>query len=343
MSKLKLAVVGSGWIAQLAHLPTWKQLDEVEVVAIVDVDEGKATGVAQKYGIKNVFIDILELLEKMPEVETVDICTPTNLHFPIAQASLLAGKHVIIEKPMATTSKDAEILCNLAKKQNKELLVAMNHRFRPDSMILKNFIKGKEIGDIFFAKAGWLKPKPEGLALKWQSSKSSAGGGVFMDTGIHILDLSWWLMGNPIPKTVSASIWKNGRPAKKNEIEDSVSAFLRFENGSTLNLETGWTFNIENDLIYTSLFGTEGSALLNPLRIFKRLHGKLVNVTPATENKTITSQNLFKKSYQYELGHFIQVILKKQETYSKPEDAIKRMKIIEAIYESGLTGKEIIL
>lgn len=338
MSELKIAVIGAGWVAQIAHLPAWSKFKNIKILAIADVDEGKASKVAEKFNIPNVCTDIAEVLEKVPEIDAVDICTYTGSHFAIAQAALLAEKHVIVEKPIATTSKEAKRLVNIAKERNKKLLVAMNHRFRPDSMILKSFIQGNEIGKIFYARTGWLKPKPKDFDSQWQTSTQISGGGVFMDIGIHVLDLSWWLMGNPNPMSVSASIWKNGKTPAPNEAEDSAVVYLKFEDESSITVETGWTFNIEYDLINTNFFGTTGSAILNPLRIYKNLHGQVVNVTPAGKTNT---KNLFKDSYSYELGHFIEVILTDKESYSKPEDAVKRLQIIEAIYESGRTGKEI--
>lgn len=334
--KIKVGIVGIGKIAQVTHLPIWKKLDNVEIVGICDHNERVARGVAEKYKIKHVYKNPEDLF-KIEELDAVDICTPTQSHKELAVAALEHGKHVLVEKPMARNYKEAKEMVDCAIKHQKHLMVGMNVRFRQDARILKTFTQKEELGDIFYAKAGWLQRR-DGLAHKTLMAQTEvSGGGVFMDLGIQMLDVSLWLMGDLKAKSVSASVYNNisGLP-----VEDSASAFIRLENESTLTIEVSWTLLSENDFFYTNLFGENGGALLNPLRIHKELHGNLVNVTPA---KSVSLQNIYKKSYENEIVHFVNLLSSDKIFPLEYEAMLERMKIVDAVYQSAKIGKEVIV
>jgi len=335
-TKAKVGIIGIGKIAQITHLPIWKKLDNVEIVGVCDTNERVARGIAEKYKIKHVFKKAEDLL-KIDELDAVDICTPTQTHKDLAVAALEQGKHVLVEKPMARNYAEAQKMVESAIKHKKHLMVGMNVRFRQDARVLRTFTQKGELGDIFYAKAGWLQRR-ESLAHKaWKLKKELAGGGVFMDLGIQMLDASLWLIGDPKAKSVTASLYNNisGLP-----VEDSASVFIRLENNTTLTIEVSWTLLSENDFFYTNLFGKNGGALLNPLRVHKELHGSLVNVTPA---KSDSLQNIYKKSYENEIVHFVNRLSNDKIIPEEYEAMLERMKIVDAVYKSAKTGKEVIV
>ncbi|MCB0833091.1 MAG: Gfo/Idh/MocA family oxidoreductase [Bacteroidetes bacterium] len=334
--KVKLGVIGCGAIAQVIHFPILSKMEDVEIVAIADSDKTKVQAIGEKYGIKTVFTDHQKLLA-MKEIDAVHICTPNNLHMPITVESLSAGKHVMVEKPIARTYDEAKAMSDEAKKVKKKLMVGMNHRFRPDAMILKNFVKGKELGKIFYTKAGWLRRRGSWNESDWAKKKNLSGGGVFMDLGIPMLDLSIWLMGNPKVVSVYSAMYNH---FQKEGIEDSAAVMIRFENDTVLSLEVSYTLLMENDFMYTNLFGMLGGALLNPLRIHKEMHGNLVNVTPT---KMERPENNYRKSYEYELTHFVECVKHDRPVLSSGEEAMEIMRISEAIYESAKQKKEVVL
>jgi predicted dehydrogenase len=143
-------------------------------------------------------------------------------------------------------------------------------------------------------------------------------------------------MGEPKAGSVKASIYSNGGLA----VEDSAAVFVQLDNGATLTIEVSWTLLMNNDFFYTNLFGKNGGALLNPLRIHKELHGNLVNVTPVKEE---TLENLYKKSYENEIRHFIAALNDKTVPITSEEDNLERMRIVDAVYESAKTCREIVL
>jgi predicted dehydrogenase len=332
--KIRVGIVGLGGIAQIAHIPILKKLPDVEIVAVCDIEEAKVQWIGERYKIPKVYIYSEEMIEK-ENLDAVHICTPNHMHMPDAVDALKHGMHVLVERPIAVTVERAQKIVDAARQNKRILMVGMNHRFRPDAMILKKFVEGKELGDIFYAKAGWLRKRTNWADQSWQGDVKLSGGGVFMDLGIHMLDLSLWLMGNPKPVTVSAAVYHH---ISKKDAEDSVVTFIRCENQATLTVEVSWSLLMEKDFLYTNLFGTHGGALLNPLRIHKELHGNLVNVTPAG---MISSDNLYKKSYEFEIQHFIECIRHDRPVLSSGEEALQRLQLVEAIYKSAESGKEV--
>jgi predicted dehydrogenase len=145
-----------------------------------------------------------------------------------------------------------------------------------------------------------------------------------------------WLQNYPEVISVTAS---NFHLHTKN-VEDSSAVFARLANGVTLTIEVSWTFHREGDFFYCNVFGDKGSAFINPLKVLKNVHGSLVNLTPA---KVHTPVSLYKKSYENELRHFVNMQKEMVPLISSGEEAAKRMKIVEAIYESAAKNKEIIL
>jgi predicted dehydrogenase len=213
-------------------------------------------------------------------------------------------------------------------------MVGMNNRFRPDTMILKSFIDTKELGNIYYIKSGWLKQQSS--QASWQQQKEKSGGGVFIDLGIVMLDMALWLLNYPKVETVSATTYYQF--TKK--VEDSAAVFIRLAGGVTLTIETSWTFHREGDFFYCNVFGKDGSAFINPLRVFKQVAGNLVNLTPA---KTDSQVALFKKSYENELRHFVNSCRGLVPLVSSGEESVMRMQVVEAIYQSAAKNKEIVL
>jgi predicted dehydrogenase len=331
MNHVNVAVVGLGWIAQVIHLPILEKVPDVSVVAVCDTDKARARYVSDKIGIKNVYTDIGEML-KQDDIHAVHVCTPTDSHAPVAIQCIEAGKDVLVEKPLARTYSEASEIVQAARTKGRKLMVGMNNRFRPDAMILRSFIEAGELGDIFYTKGGWLQRQ---LNQKtWRTRKEVAGGGVFIDTGIVMLDMSLWMMGYPDIEKVSAMTYYH----LTEHVEDSGVALLRMKNGTTITIEVSWSLNIEDDIFYCNVFGTNGSARLNPLRLNKQLHGNLVNMTPAKVEKP---QSLFKRSYENEIRHFIGAVRNLHPIISTGDEALQRMRIVDAIYTSAKKREEV--
>lgn len=331
MEKVRFGVIGTGWVAQVFHLPILTRLDDVEIVAVCDRDKSRVTTVAERFNVSRSYTDYDEMLQK-EDLHGVIVSTPTDLHKPIAIAALEAGRHVFVEKPIARFHEEAVSIAESAKKNKRHVMVGMNNRFRPDTMILKSFIENGELGKIFYIKSGWLKKLSSNNP--WITRKEKAGGGVFLDIGIVLLDLVLWMTGFPDIGRVTAKMYKH----RTKSVEDSCIVFLELKQSVSVALEVSWSLPSAEDFFYCNFFGSGGSAMINPLRILKELHGSVVNVTPT---KTETPQNLFRKSYENELRHFVGAVRGLHPVISTADEAVHRMKIVDAIYKSAQKGKEI--
>jgi predicted dehydrogenase len=331
MQKVNIGIIGLGGIAQIIHLPVLSKQDDVNIVAVCDIEKSKARSIAEKYDIPHYYSNHIDLL-KRDDLSAVVICTPTDTHTDLTNAAIEYGKDVLVEKPIARSYDEAETILEKSKNLNRKIMVGMNNRFRPDAMVLKTFIQSGELGNIFYVKSGWLKRQSS--QERWFTQKKKSGGGVFLDQGIVMLDLSLWLLGFPEVISVSSSMYSS----EIKKVEDFTFVLLKLANHSTLTIEVSWTLLLENDFLYCNLFGTKGNALMNPLKVHKELHGNLMNVTPARMEKM---ENIFKKSFENEIKHFIKSLKGLTPVVSTAEEAVKRMKVVDAIYTSADKGKEI--
>lgn len=329
---LRIGLVGVGAAAQISHIPALLKTEGVELVALCDRDPEKAARVAQKFQIAHAVSRIDDMLAD-DSIDAVDICTPNYLHAPMAVAALEAGKHVLCERPLARSAAEAAQMLKAAKKADRTLACAVQHRFRPDAQLLRTFVSKGELGEIFYAKAGWLRLRTEWDSEEWRRQKREAGGGVVLDLGFQILDLSLWVMDGARVESVSASVH---RP-RKGEIEDSATALLRLDNGATLTLEVTWGLLMEKDFAYLNLFGSGGAALLNPFRVHKGMHGTLVNVTPTLD----TPRNQYKHAQEAQVAHFVEALRRGSRPWGDAEEILPVMELMDAIYRSAEQGEEV--
>jgi len=333
MDRIRIGLVGVGWVAQVIHLPLLTKFPDVEVAAVCDRDKAKARLVAEKFGITRIYTDLAVMLRE-ENLGAVVICSSTDAHRTLACTAIEAGVDVLIEKPIARHSHEAAAIADVAKAHKQVVMVGMNHRFRPDIMILKSFLEGKELGKIIYARTGWLRKSPRDAS--WYLNADKSGGGVFVDLGIVMLDLALWLMGYPEVERVGAHLYHS----QTKGVEDTALTTLTLANGSSIIIEVSWSMTVEDDVYYGFFFGSGGTASIQPLRIIKSLHGNLVNMAPA---KVENRQASFRKSYENELHHFLGAVRREHEVISTVDEALQRMRIVDAVYRSARLGKEISL
>jgi len=327
-----VGLVGVGAAAQINHIPALKRAEGLELVALVDRDREKAARVAQKFGVPHAYGRVEELLDR-DDIDAIDVCTPNFLHAPMAIAALDSGKHVLCERPLARSGDEAAAMAKAAKKADRVLMCAVQHRFRSDAQLLRTFVAKGELGEIFHAKAGWLRRRTEWDSDEWRQQRRESGGGVVLDLGFQMLDLSLWTLGNAQVESVTASVHRS----KKGEVEDSATAFFRLTTGGALTLELTWGLLMENDFAYLNLFGSGGAALLNPFRLHKGMHGTLVNVTP----DPIASRHTYKQAVDAQIAHFADVLRKGVKPMGSPEEILPVMEALDAVYRSADQGKEV--
>jgi predicted dehydrogenase len=350
MNKLKIGIIGAGSISTM-HLDAYASSKEVELVAICDMNRQRAEEKAEKYKIPNVYTDVRELL-KNPEVQAVSICTWNNTHAEFSIAALEAGKHVLCEKPLCQTVEQALAVEEAVRTSGKMFQVGFVRRYGQTTKMLRRFIDAGELGEIYYAKASYLRRlgNPGG----WFADKERSGGGPLIDIGVHVIDLCWYLMGRPKVKSVSGNTYyKLGNranvknlsfykaadyDASMNDVEDMANALIRFENGASLMVDVSFTLHaIKNDTSIT-IHGTKGGAQVEPeLQIATEKHDVMLNLQPQIDDVSFD----FVKGFQSEIEHFVNCCLGRMETLSPVEDGVEMMKILCAIYESAAAGKEI--
>lgn len=332
MEKTRIGIIGLGGIAQLVHLPLLSKLPNVEVVGAAEINKNRLKIVGEKFQIKNCYTDYHEMINNC-KMDAVIIATPTNTHTEIALECIDNKKHVLIEKPAARTLKETKEIYSAALKNEIMAMVGMNLRFRPDAMLMKSLVNSGELGELFYIKCGWLRKQSS--EQKWFINKSQSGGGVIIDLGILILDLAIWMFGDVKPKSVTVQKFKHNTK----EVEDSAVGIIKFENEKVIMFEVSWGLHSEDDSFKLTAYGTKGTAKLNPLRAYRRLATTTIDYTPA---KTTNTNNLFRKSYENELKHFIAAIRQDEHVViSSVKEAVDRMKLLEAIYKSADSQKEI--
>ena len=336
MPKIRVGIIGSGGVAQWGHIPAYKKLKGVEVLAICDPRVEVAEEVAKRNSIPYVFKDYKELL-KLKEIRAVSICTPNYLHKEAAVAALSAGKDVLCEKPMATSAKEAEKMVKAAQEAGRILMIGLNNRFRSEVQVLKRLIKEGELGDIYYAKCGWLRRRGIPGLGSWFTEEAKSGGGPLIDLGVHMIDLAWYLMGCPKAHSVTASAYQKFAPQSSSVIydtEDFSCGIIKFKGQATLFFETSWALNIKEEFLYSEVYGTKGGARLDPLEIYSERNGVLVDIHPKVKPLS---------GHQEEVRHFIECIKRKKKPISPGEEGWEVMKLLDAIYESAEKGREVIV
>jgi predicted dehydrogenase len=309
-------------------------MDNVELVAICDIDEAKVSFIADKFEIPHAYFDYQNLLAR-EELDGIFICTPNNFHYPMALASLERKIPTLVEKPLALNLDQSRRIAEKSHENNATLVVGMNYRFRDDAMVLKEFLQKNEIGEPYYIKTGWLRHWSRPKLQNWLTDKRISGGGVMIDMGIQLIDLALWLIDKPKIKNVRAF---NYNIFMEGDVEDAAMATIETESGAVITVEVSWRMHLEKDMNYTNVFGREGGAFMNPLRLYKELHGKLVNLTPIDFASNV---DLFKRSFENEMHNFLNVIKNEEKPVTPVEDGVYIMEIVDAIYKSAVTGKQV--
>jgi len=354
--KLRVGVIGSG--AGQFHLEGYTEEPRTEIVAIAGLDD-RVPVLAQKYNVPNVYRDYQDLLAQ-DDIDAVSIAVPNFLHAPMAIAALEAGKHVLIEKPLARFESEAQQMVDAADKAGKILAVSFQRRSRHDIEIMREQIQSGALGRIYYSKAFWMRRAGIPGWGSWFTSKNAAGGGPLIDLGVHVLDLILYVLGNPKVTTVSASSYAEIGPQGKGnwagtaqkfipeghkgyEVEDLASAFLRFEDGGTLLLEASWaSYGEMEDDFGIQVYGSNGGARLHSVKYSDedtlRLWSSIGNTTQESA-PTVVKRN----GHREIIRGFVDGILNRTPVSPDGREGLDRVRLIDAIYRSAELGREISL
>ena len=353
MEKLKIAIVGSGNISSF-HIKGYLRNPNVELYALCDINEKTLKEKGEKYGITRLYTDEAKMLAELPEIDAVSVCTWNSQHKPCTIMALEAGKHVLCEKPMATTVEDALAMKAAAEKSGKLLMIGFVRRFGNDCVIVSDLINNGVLGDVYYTKAVNIRRNgnPEG----WFGEKARSGGGPLIDIGVHSIDLVRYLIGKPQPVSVYGVTYdKLG--ARKNvktpkgyvsrsktdhdicDCEDIATALIRFDNGITLSVEVSFSLNTVDEPNAIQLFGTDaGVRLASDVTLCGTTNGYLSTTTLLGKNGFD-----FEGAFARETKNFVDSARGLAECRSTADDGIALMKILTAVYESADSGHEVVI
>lgn len=356
MKKLKVGIVGCGFIARGKHLPALCKVPErVEVTALCDIIKERADELNKIFvdGKAKVYTDYKEMLKL--DLDAVYVCTPNISHSEITVAALNSGKNVMCEKPMAINSAEAQKMLDAQRKSGKLLTIGYQNRYRDDSRFLKKCCEENELGEIYFAKAHAIRRRAVptwGVFL----DKEKQGGGPLIDIGTHALDLALYNMNNYEPlyacgttyhklnnDTQTANTCGDWDPAKFT-VEDSAFGFVVMKNGATVFLESSWALNTtEVREASVTLCGTKGGATMPGI-------GKLIINSVKHNTQYTYSPDFESGGFAYfgggratdgdiEANTFLDAIEGKGKLVVLPEQALVVTQILEGIYKSAESGK----
>lgn len=347
-SKVRVGVIGTGMIANLAHIPGYLNIpDECEIVGVCDPRGEAIDSTKARHEVGKVYADYKEMLAD-PTIDAVSVCTPNLAHSQITVDALNAGKNVLCEKPLSMNAEQSKAMCRAARDSGKILQVAFQMRFSKGARFLREFIDNGHMGDIYYARAQALRRRgvPHwGVFI----DKEKQGGGPLIDIGVHILDITLFLMGNPKPVSASGKTWdvlaKNTEnknfwgefDRSKFTVEDFAAGFIRFDNGAVVSLESSFMANIEGDPFQTQVMGTKGGGRVhnfgNDCEIYKQMDGQYFNMIP---------QNLpdVESQYHDEVKAFVNAVKTGAPSPVPGECGLTLNAIFDALYKSSVTGKE---
>jgi predicted dehydrogenase len=354
---LRVGVIGLGWAGQ-QHMKAYAAMDGVELVAIAGQEDHLRQELGDRYEIpeNRRLVDFSDLLA-IDALDAVSIAVPTFLHAPIAIAALEKGLHVLTEKPIAANVADAERMVHAARSAGRVLEVVFNHRLRGDVQTLRQRIDAGELGSPYFAEASWLRRDGIPQLGGWFTNAEKAGGGPLIDLGVHVLDYSLFLLGEPEVLAVSATTANHlgrqkaaaqtlangdGADEVRFEVEDFASAFLRLEGGRSLVLRTSWAaYRDPKDRIEFHVLGTEGGADL----VDDQDGGTLV--LRRDEDGKVADEQVTSPADRHHGGvvHDFVATVRDPEVWSDHDGTtgLRRAQVLEACYRSAAEGHEVTL
>ncbi len=352
MSKIKVAVIGCGTIANNAHIPAYMKNSDVEIKWFCDIIPERADAAVEKYGCGKAVYDYHEILDD-PEVEAVSVCTPNAVHAPITIDFLNAGKNVLCEKPAARTYDEALTMLEAQHKTGKVLNIGVVNRFNDGVRQIKKLIDAGELGEVYQVYVSFRSHRSiPGLGGAF-TTKEIAGGGVLIDWGVHFLDIVMFCCGDPVPKTVSAETFSKlgqnmreytyvdmwaGPPDYNGiyDVEEGVTGIIR-TNGPTITLNGAWAQNIDENEMFIDFMGDKGGIRLQYGADFKFYSTKNGMLTTTTSKYT---QN---NHFENEINAFVDCIKSGEKLPSHIDTNIITSKIMQGLYDSAEQHKEVVL
>ncbi len=357
---VKVGIIGAGGMLQY-HAAGFRQAG-AQITAVADPAPGAAARAAEKWGIPHAFESVDAMLAEA-DLDAISVIVPNKFHAPLALQGLKAGKHVFCEKPPALKASEVAEMIEAADKAGKRLMFNFNNRARPESRAIVSYIEAGTVGRINSAQAKWIRRTGIPGFGGWFTTKELSGGGPVIDL-LHMIDLALHFMGYPEPAHVLANTFDTfitdkgfkgpwGIPDRAdgvNDVEAAAHGFVTFKTGQVLSLQVSWAEMVKREEVSVvfqgtaaggkveRLFGRDGldATAIDACELYVQENGNSVNrsiITPECEDMGRISS----------AANFIDAIEGRAKPLNTPDEALKLMKIIDAIYQSAATGAPVSL
>ena len=329
---VRFAVAGPGFIGKV-HARAIQSVEGAELVAALGSSAERLRAFAEKLGIERSYTDPTELAAD-PDVDAVVIATPNDLHGPLAERMLGAGKHVLVEKPMALSAEQARGMARVARSSGSRLMVGHMWRFDREAQRLRAAVAADELGEI-------VKTKGYGIHAHWGPSgwftdPERSGGGALIDMGVHAIDTVRYLLGDPRARAVYARL---GTRYGDYEVDDVGLLVITWANGTESLIECGWwNPHADGPEASTQLFGTRGYARLFPTELVEIRDGKPVSrelELPPREH------HLDAHIFQGQIAELLAAIQEEREPVPGGAHGLEVLRICDAAYRSAREDRRV--
>ena len=351
MDKTIIAVIGCGRIADNAHFPAFKEMENVRIKYACDILIEKAQAMKEKYPfIENVVADYNVVLNDS-EVQAVWVLTPNDMHYTITMEALKSGKHVFCEKPVAIDYAKTIEMKEQADKYGKILNIGVCNRYNRSVEIIEQMNKEGKLGNIYHVYCSFRAFRSiPGLGGAFTNKKNS-GGGVLIDWGIHFFDLILYILGGAKLKNVTCDaynemakdmssykyeyMWAEDTKDVENgvnDVDDFISGYIRTDK-SSISFNGAWAQNIDKLEMFIDFLGDKGGVRLN--------YGGQFTYTDATTLETTCSEHEIPNQYLCENKAFIENIKTGTKGKANIDNILESMKLLDALYKSAEQKSEI--
>ncbi|MDZ8064609.1 MAG: Gfo/Idh/MocA family oxidoreductase [Nostoc sp. DedQUE08] len=341
--RLGFAIVGLGRLTLEEIMPAFAECKLAKPTALVSGDAAKANLVAQQYGIKpqNVYnYQNYDNLRNNPDVDVIYIVLPNSMHREYTVRGAKAGKHILCEKPMATTVEDAQQMIDACKQADRKLMIAYRCQYEPHHRAMIQMIRSKELGTVKVIQAD--NGQNQGGDLnQWRLKRALAGGGSLPDVGIYCLNATRYLTGEE-PIAISAQIFSTPGDPRFKEVEENVTFQLRFPSGILGICSTSYGFHEGRRF---RVFGSDAWGQLDPAFSYNGLRMMISRKSPTNSMAENISEVRIgeKNQFALEIDHMADCVIQNKQPHTPGEEGLQDQKLIALIYEAARTGKTITL
>ncbi len=359
---LKWVVIGTGMVAEHAHIPAISACPDAALVAVMDLNEAAARRVAQKNNIPSFYTDFDELIVK-EKPDVVSVCVPNAFHDEVCLKALAGGANVFCEKPLALTYQRTKAVFDVAEAAGKLVMASQTARVNPDVMSAKKLMEDGVLGAVYYSEINRIRRRG---VPKWGAfhKKATNGGGALCDIGVHQIDALLWILGNPAFERVTgfasaaivksgdtqvSSLKESGAPAgvfeqvrytpDEFEVEEFANGMIVLEGPVAVNFKVAWSANLPNAQALTVL-GDRGGLTLPELTVFSGVGGHQADSKLRIFNELPNNDKPFYGHYSL-VNNFAKAVLGEESPLVKPEETLNVAAIIDAFYRSAELGREV--